>query len=845
MSHVRHPGAALSIVGMLLIGCQGPDAGFAPVTGPSSPDAPAADHAPAAPSNYRISDSIELSQKSLTPLADGVERPIGASLSPDGDREEFVINEVILRPESPADLDDFLTRYNGVVLRDGTLEPPPDVEAIESFEPTGYYLVRIDPQASDMNDLDENLRAAGVEGQVQFSSEDTVRLAALLLRERTARRVAPNLVLTPNGVLEHAENQFLHFNAEDWRWMSESSNGYSVGVIHAWEYMKYHNIPAAPVAGETVFQDLQRVAVIDRGFALDEITGRPLNDNPDYFYFGNNGPIQYHITKGINRAGGEGFNWHGSKSFGVCCARQSNQYGTAGTGAPVTEPVLIRGEGLMGVTDAIRAAAIWYRADVISISSSIDCGLWCDLHDGGDIYQNAVNTATTFGSVVVVNAANDGIDISDRDVYPCKLDGVICVGSVYQGGPNGDITLRYNYGDGVDIWAPTCVYTTVTPDRADDDANDFGEDEIKEYCGTSASTPFVAGIVALMRAMDASLDAEELLRILQETSNEADDPRVTHGYVDAYRAVKAIRPNQPPVVELLSPVDGGTVSYDRMYLAARVIDPEPGAQVEDLDVLFSSENGTFANCIGSIRYESDGPIFECVTEVDTGLDQVVRVTAFDPHQGRTVVRATIDVVNTPPNINIVEPADGATVFDHRPVELAAYIQDPEEHPFPDDQVSWQSDVDGDLGVGWSVTPKLSQGSHVITATATDETGTASSDSVTLNVISGLGVPTGMITQPDVASGDPNFGSLVVPGDPVKLAAIGSDPEDGALGDAAFEWYSDRDGFLGTGQSINVLLSGPATPCNPEFRVHHITLVITDSDGNSITLDAVVSVGVVC
>lgn len=860
----RHPLAIVLVTGLAVVcGCQGPDVALnVPGSANVDSDSTASGSPTTRPQNFRIADTLTPSRESLEPFEDGRHRPIGV-LACDGQKpEEFVANEVVFRPTSQEELDSFLARYNGVILRDGSLDPPPDVEAVESVQPSGYYLIRVDLRMSETDDLDASLASVGARGGVELSSNKAARLAALLLRERESHQVMPNLVFSPDTIDEHPK-QVGFENAETWRWMSEASTGYSVGVIHAWEYLKYHGIPATPTGDEIVFQDLQRVAIIDRGFALDETTGRPLNDNPDYFYFGNNGPLQYDFHLGTNRAGGnnkyDGLAreiieeltadpkpWHGSKAFGVCCALENNRFGTAGTGAPVAVPVLLRAVDLFAMSDAVRYAAVWYGADVISISRSTECGLLCRAA-AENVIQNAVYTANAFGAIVLASAGNDGIDISDKDIYPCNLDGVICVGSVFQGGAFGDIQMRNNYGDGVDIWAPTCVYSTVTPDTAATDDNDFGTDEIQQFCGTSASAPYVAGIVALMRALDPSLRTDDVQRILQETSNTADDPRVTFGYVDAYRAVRVLRDNQPPTVELLLPADGDTVSYSDVRFRAKASDPEPNARVEDLQVVFSSERGAFEPCVGRINYGSGEPIFECNTAFDFGFNEAhdVRVTVYDPHDGSAIQRVTIMTTNTPPVVSIVDPADGATVFDHQPVELAAYPQDNQEHPFPDDQVSWQSDVDGDLGVGWKVAPMLSQATHVITATATDETGATATDTITLRVISGLGVPTGRITRPDMNSNGPDNGSLALPGDIVTLAATATDPEDGDLADAAFEWFSDRDGFLGSGQIIDVVLSGPAKPCNPEYRVHNITVVITDSDGNSIKLKTRVSVGVTC
>jgi hypothetical protein len=61
-----------------------------------------------------------------------------------------------------------------------------------------------------------------------------------------------------------------------------------------------------------------------------------------------------------------------------------------------------------------------------------------------------------------------------------------------------------------------------------------------------------------------------------------------------------------------------------------------------------------------------------------------------------------------------------------------------------------------------------------------------------------------------------------PGVPIPFSGLGSDAEDGTLGDGALSWSSDRAGGLGTGRSLFVDALAPGT--------HTITLTARDSDG---------------
>ena len=106
---------------------------------------------------------------------------------------------------------------------------------------------------------------------------------------------------------------------------------------------------------------------------------------------------------------------------------------------------------------------------------------------------------------------------------------------------------------------------------------------------------------------------------------------------------------------------------------------------------------------------------------------------------------------------------------------------------------------------------LTAGAHIITVRATDGQGATGQDSVCITVQPGTGLPTVQILEPgpDLA---------VTPGTTIPLRGVATDPEDGSLTGSRLVWSSDRDGILGTGQSINVVLSGPAVTSAPRSAI---------------------------
>lgn len=101
-----------------------------------------------------------------------------------------------------------------------------------------------------------------------------------------------------------------------------------------------------------------------------------------------------------------------------------------------------------------------------------------------------------------------------------------------------------------------------------------------------------------------------------------------------------------------------------------------------------------------------------------------------------------------------------------------------------------------------------------------------------------GLPVAFIRSPEPEA---EYG----PSEVVTFQGEGIDPEDGMLSGSSLLWYSDRDGFLGWGNSIQTTLSGPVPACDPEFLRHTITLIVIDSDGHRATQEIELLIGFPC
>ena len=800
----------------------------APATGSAPADGPAG-------FTFRIDTSIALPIAALPGLGGDPERPVGVAVGPDGTPEAFVANEVVFRPASPAALEAFLARYGGTVLRDGTPrllpgnERPADMPAS-----TGWYIVRVDTSMSTLDDLAASMERGGTEGAWSFSSEQAARLAALGTRE-AANGVSPNFLvdLSECLVCEHPDTGGANLDAAAWWWMTEDDDpatpgdqGLSVGVIHAWEYVKYKGYPPddRPYTPVTV-------ALIDAGFDLDETTGAPVGGNLDY----PPDPLQIDEVGIDATAGGLGYGfpncpkgcWHGQMSFGTCCGDSNDRFGTAGTSGGEIRPILIKISGDIGTAGTAIFDALYNGADVIAEAGTYDCDWWCRTFFADGLVKSAVGSAKSRGAILVTPSGNGSQDLSDSDRYPCILDGAICVGAVVRSDRGPVAWDRSNWGTVIDMWAPTGVKTTVTRDSAA--VASVGMDALYTFGGTSASGPFLAGVVALMKMLDHDLTYDQVRSILVNTANASTDPKVApRGYVDAYRAVAAVKPNLAPTVQIQEPVASAETTYHDVYLRARVTDPErPSPRWITTDfastLTFTSDrDGELCTATGDAT--GGGTVLSCTVARLSMGPHTITATATDPFGATGSASVSITVANTPPTATITFPADGATYHISQKVNLRGFgydMDDPVDPNVPASRLEWRSNlVAGPLGTGRDLWVSLPEGLHTITLAVRDAKGATASDSIAVTVLVGAGYPTVRIVAP--ADNSP-----VGPGESITFSGSASDPEDGEItDDARFAWTSDIDGPLGTARTIAATLSSAG-----ESTVHLITLVVTDSDGH--------------
>jgi serine protease len=246
--------------------------------------------------------------------------------------------------------------------------------------------------------------------------------------------------------------------------------------------------------------------------------------------------------------------FHGTHVSGTVAAATNNSVGVAGVafGAKVM-PLRTLGVGGGGydydIEQAVRFAAGLAndsgtvpprRADVINLSV------------GGPGFspgsQAVYDQARAAGVVIVAAAGNDGIDEMN---YPAAFPGVIAVGAVdinkvrawYSNfgswisvvAPGGNTGQDVN-GDG----RPDGVLSTATTDSSGMLVNDYAT-----WMGTSMAVPHVAGVIALMKAVNPGLTPQRVADLLASGALTDDlgapgkDDQFGYGLINASKAVTA------------------------------------------------------------------------------------------------------------------------------------------------------------------------------------------------------------------------------------------------------------------------------------------------------------------
>ena len=291
-----------------------------------------------------------------------------------------------------------------------------------------------------------------------------------------------------------------------------STSNYAINDPHldklwAFDQMNFKEFYSYVNTTELVPQKKARIAILDTGVDANH------EDIKDNFFSINS---QYDIDKQS----------HGTHCAGIAAATSNNQLGiasfaTAGNFVEVTSVKVLDDNG-MGTEQTIINGIIEAadnKVDVISMSL------------GGPkraekqrAYDVAIKYANDKGVIVVVAAGNEGQNA--KKVVPASCKGVITVSAVdnqLKKASFSNWVTDISYGiaaPGVDI------YSTIP------------NNQYKSNSGTSMATPYVAGIVGIMKAINPLLTTQDVYEILHSTGIETQNTKETGRFIQPYEVLK-------------------------------------------------------------------------------------------------------------------------------------------------------------------------------------------------------------------------------------------------------------------------------------------------------------------
>lgn len=216
---------------------------------------------------------------------------------------------------------------------------------------------------------------------------------------------------------------------------------------------------------------------------------------------------------------------HGTHCAGIAASVSNNSLGIAsfspGAGFLTVTSIKVLNDYGAGtqagiIKGMIEAADL--GADVISMSLG---GRSDDSKQNA--YQKAVEYANKAGAIVVVAAGNDGAYA--RNISPANTPGVIAVSAI------DTLLHRANFSNRIAgltmaVAAPGVnIYSTVPGNK------------YKSFNGTSMATPYVAGLVGVMKAYKPALTTQEVFDILKKTGIPTHTPEETGPFIQPGKAL--------------------------------------------------------------------------------------------------------------------------------------------------------------------------------------------------------------------------------------------------------------------------------------------------------------------
>ncbi|HAH10574.1 MAG TPA: hypothetical protein DCL48_10780, partial [Alphaproteobacteria bacterium] len=520
-----------------------------------------------------------LPRLSLGRRADGSARAAAAIRSASGTQSPFVEDELILVGSDPAVVAAFAAKFGGRI--DGQL-----TKGAAGLPRLYRIIVNVDAPVP----FDFGAAAQGF----SVSSARAAHLLAIAGQARQAGlKPSLNFVLQSTDMMMGKTNEDDGMDAAQWSYIREGGP-YFVNAIGAWRVLQAAK--RTRKQGVTV-----PLMILDKGYADGDGDLPPHNnDNPG-------GANTYEKSKP----------WHGTQVAEAAAAQFDDGRGGVGS-APQVAALDLRTapSDLFAVVESLGNLVVggYGKPFILNISgaaaiSTEGIGGWFS-ESGIGVLDDVAKAVTDSGVMVFASAGNEGKNVDWRTEngkgpegvvwVPCENTGVICVGGFESAKPEAqggkaDIANGSNRGsdtgDTVDIYGPFTLYMGDNP-------QDGTSLQIKS--GTSFSSPFVAGVAAMVKAANPNLSAGQVWGLMAKHAKVFEGFRVVNAYGPVREAIMMNGVNIPPMILSLSSPGSVASEYGAITANAVVFDVEDEAKPKKHawfvdDKLILTNNGNLQN----------------------------------------------------------------------------------------------------------------------------------------------------------------------------------------------------------------------------------------------------------
>ncbi|TXT57892.1 MAG: putative Subtilisin-like serine protease [Candidatus Thorarchaeota archaeon] len=375
-----------------------------------------------------------------------------------------------------------------------------------------------------------------------------------------------------------------------------------------------------------------------------------------------------------------------------------------------------------------------YGIDIVSMSLGSNSAT---PSDGTDSLCQMADAMMDAGLLLFVAAGNHGYP---EWLYgyntigsPAASEKAVTIGSVNDDGswssfsnegPTGDDRIK------PDVMA---VGADVTAAKAD------STNQYVAYSGTSMATPTAAGIGALLRQANPSLNPSQLKDVLQDTAMDMGDPGKDNTYgsgiIQTKQALDVVTGgiDNPPTVSIEAPLDQSTVS-DTYRILVAASDDNSVTSVE------LAIDGTWIDI--TANYDGTHYYYDWdTTTYSEGLHTIsARATDDASQTAETTIEVTVSnegPIDNPPTCVIADPTEGETITGtHRILVSASDDNGINAIEVRIDGGSW-IDITGNFDGAYYYydfdSTTVDDGTHGIEARAIDTISQATSDTISVTV----------------------------------------------------------------------------------------------------------------